>query len=135
MMYNLIYPPSQIRLSSSYNQNSLYEPAVHPPMMQISLFISDCPWTIAVHASTSHGLTVFDVLTALHQNLQITVQRAEYTSFPVERQQAASLSLNERSGGRAQAGAHAQRVDFLYKRSRFGGMVKANDGRYVVYFV
>jgi len=96
--------------------------AVHPPMLSLKLENHQgYPQLIMVQAtsdSRSIGVTVQDVLRAIHEDVRKLSRRREWTKLNVEGRAAVEVAFRERCRTEEELGQGPCRIDFLRGRDR-----------------
>lgn len=139
--YNVSYPPNSASANaraSPVNLDSycLAEPATNPPIPVLTLQNDFLPWRCEIRASTSHYVTVEDVLTQLYRFLRTPGTREEFKAAPSQRVRDAIAEMYHNRCLRASsAEAYAEeqrkglkRVDFLMGRTTFMGLSSTKLG-------
>lgn len=139
--YNVSYPPitasANIRASPiNLDSYCLAEPATNPPIPVLSLQNDLLPWRCEIRASTSHYVTVEDVLVQLYRFLRIPGTREEFKAAPSQRiRDAISETYHNRCLRASSAEDYDEekrkglkRVDFLMGRTTFMGLSSTKLG-------
>ena len=104
-------------------------------MKYMTIISPHLPWSIKVHATNAHYVSLQDVLEAVYRTLRINLTQSEFASLPTEKdRRRATRAYEERyRRHRSQRSyeeekrAGMKRVDFFMGRTRFVGL--SNDGR------
>jgi hypothetical protein len=99
----------------------LTSPAVHPPMPLIRLESHQgYPQLITVQASSDSlvGVTVQDVLKAIHEDVRKLSRRREWTRLNAEDRLAVDEAFRDRCGTEEELAQGPRRVDYLRRRNR-----------------
>ena len=103
-------------------KEELNSPAVHPPMLSLKLENHQgYPQPITVQAtsdSQSIGVTVQDVLRAIHGDVRKLSHRREWTKLNAEERTMVDVALRERCKEDSELGQGPCRIDFLRGRDR-----------------
>ncbi|KAG2034089.1 hypothetical protein BDR03DRAFT_965796 [Suillus americanus] len=139
--YNVSYPPNtasaNIRASPiNLDSYCLAEPATNPPIPVLTLQNDFLPWRCEIRATTSHCVTVEDVLTQLYRFLRIPGTREEYKAAPNQHvRDTIAETYHNRCLRTSSAEAYAEeqrkglkRVDFLMGRTTFMGLSSTKLG-------
>ncbi|KAH9963607.1 hypothetical protein BC827DRAFT_121146 [Russula dissimulans] len=110
----------------NYNlpREELDSPAVHPPMLSLKLENHQgYPQLITVQAtsdSRSIGVTVQDVLRAIHEDVRKLSRRREWTKLNAEERTMVDVALRERckEASDSELGQGPRRIDYLRGRDR-----------------
>lgn len=139
--YDVSYPPNtasaNIRASPiNLDSYCLSEPATNPPIAVLSLQNDLLPWRCEIRASTSHYVTVQDVLTQLYRFLRTPGTRVEFKAAPSQYiRDTVAETYHNRCLRASSAEAYAEeqrkglkRVDFLMGRTTFMGLSSTKLG-------
>ncbi len=110
-------------IDHDYNlpNEELTSPAVHPPMPSLKLDNHQgYPQTINVQASSDSpgGVTVQDVLKAIHEDLRKPSRRREWSKLNAEGQAAVDAAFRKRGRTEDELGQGLCRIDYLRGRNR-----------------
>jgi len=114
-------------------KEELHSPAVDPPMLSLKLENHQgYPQPITIQAtsdSQSIGVTVQDVLRAVHEDVRKLSRRREWTRLNAEGRAAVEIAFRERCRTEEELGQGPCRVDFLRGRDRLEVLPKLSpDG-------
>jgi len=114
-------------------REDMNSPAVDPPMLSLKLENHQgYPQVIAVQASSdslSIGVTVQDVLKAVHEDVRKLSRRREWTKLNAEGRAAVEIAFRERCRTEEELGQGPCRIDFLRGRDRLEVLPKLSpDG-------
>lgn len=132
----IVYDVSQRPATARLRAKELAQPVTYPPLYSMEVQITHLPfWRPIQLAATSPqaGVTLAELLDAVHAFLQLSVTGKEYASFPPDVRNSISLAFARRCE-RAGAGAEAEkkkglkRVDCLLGNFRWIGLTRAGKG-------
>ena len=105
----------------NFPDEELTSPAVHPPMVLLKLDNHQgYPQSIDVQASSDSpgGVTVQDVLKAIHEDLKKPSRRREWNKLDAESQVAVDAAFRKRGKTEEELGQGLCRIDYLRGRNR-----------------
>ncbi|KAG7441830.1 uncharacterized protein BT62DRAFT_465681 [Guyanagaster necrorhizus] len=138
--YDLAHHPSTITTdysTLSSRPNFLHEPALSPPVSQLTLTSPHLLWCIRVHPSLNGAyVTVADVLHAMYSGLRENIAPAEFYGLPSQTEMRRVTDAYEqryrriksRSGSYEEKKAGVKRIDFFMGRTRFAGLSPSSKG-------
>ncbi|KAF9496485.1 hypothetical protein BDN71DRAFT_1363944, partial [Pleurotus eryngii] len=146
IIYDVSLPPET--LACRYPSSLLAEPATSPAVPVLVIESPNCPWPITVIPSSSPSplllaygavVTVWDVLSAIHDALRPPVTLEEYHALPsLEATQRVNLAYSKRCKRvqgletRMEEGLRGvRRVDFLGDATRFMGLATHTSAGHV----
>ncbi|KAH9959961.1 hypothetical protein BC827DRAFT_1376909 [Russula dissimulans] len=129
LSFNVVQPPSAVRLHPACNPNALNEPAISTRAPSLILEVPGITGG-CFYASSARGypVTVGEVLHAVHAKLSERASQADFNQLPTENhRRAASASFSQRNRV-APDPAGLRRVDLLGGRTTFAGLQRATNG-------
>jgi hypothetical protein len=139
--YDISYPPNTARANIraspiNLDTHCLAQPATNPPIPVLSLQNDFLPWRCEIRASTTHYVTVEDVLIQLYRFLRTPGTRVEFKAAPSQHvRDAIAETYHNRCLRASSADAYAEeqrkglkRVDFLMGRTTFMGLSSTKLG-------
>lgn len=151
LLFDVREPPTSARASRhSITRDELNEPATAPPIPSMTIFSPYVSWSIRVSPSGysrsrgTHYVTVWDVLSAVHETLRKSVNQAEYdqlgrgSSYENRVRKAYhdryAMFPHRSSAYQAEKMGGVRRVDFLAEHVKFMGLVPrgANSGEFML---
>jgi len=122
-------------LQRRHNDLDFAQLATHPPTHTLRLYHPRLPWYIDINQSHPNGVTVFDILTQMYEQLMQQITGRHYWNEDLEDVDRARLgtAFQERcNGDRGLIAAGVRRVDFLERRLLFEGLVRGRNGMWEI---
>lgn len=118
-------------LHRPHNDLDFAQLATSPPAPELRLYHPRLPWYIDVVQNHTNGVTVYDVLVQMFQQLDLPIAGKHWWNEEIDDvlRTKMTLEFNERTAGnKEEVGRGVKRVDFLRGRFIFEGLVKGRNG-------
>ncbi|KIK67908.1 hypothetical protein GYMLUDRAFT_36712 [Collybiopsis luxurians FD-317 M1] len=107
----------------------MYQLATTPPTHEMKLYHPLLPWYIDVYASSSSGITVYDVLYQLCASLQDPIVHSDFYNDVITAEEREQVAYAYHLRGDLPGGM--RKVDFLGPQIIFRGLRRTRDGWYI----
>jgi hypothetical protein len=101
----------------------------------LRLYHPRLPWYIDIYQSHPNGVTVFDILTQMHEQLMQQITGRHYWNEELEDVDRAKLgaAFQDRcNGDSTMIAGGVRKVDFLERRLLFEGLVRGRNGMWEI---
>ncbi|KAF5390538.1 hypothetical protein D9757_002599 [Collybiopsis confluens] len=107
----------------------MYQLATSPPTHEMKLYHPNLPYDVNIHASSSSGITVHDVLYQLCESLQEPIYQSDYYNDILSAEDRERLLFAYQLRGQPAGGL--RKIDFLGSEVVFRGLRRTREGWYI----
>ena len=141
MAYDVREPPEGdarfAELPRPTTQYDLIRYACEPPLESMTLVSPYFPWFVEVQSSNPVGISLRDLLSAIHACMMQPITHADYHNYEMDEtvREKIGHAWSERCGHDVvNRNVGVRRVDFLMGRVMLRGLVKLRDGTFEMKF-